>query len=142
MEALLDTGRVVTLLRPDLEGGRRGEPIEVACVHGDFRTYDTCHVVVRTPRGVHVTRAGIVPNLPVPLLIGRDCPIFTRLLNPVRGPRPLRDPTRRPGRAVRPAYGARLAPATPAETSEEDSGTEGDGPTLPGTEAHSTGGSH
>ncbi|CAL8279863.1 unnamed protein product [Boreogadus saida] len=84
----------------------------------------------------------IVPNLPVPLLIGRDCPIFTRLLNPVPGPRPLRDPPRRPGRAVRPAYGARLASATPAETSEEDSGTEGDRPTPPGTPAHSTGGSH
>ena len=27
-EALLDTGSVVTLLRPDLEGGRRGEPME------------------------------------------------------------------------------------------------------------------
>ena len=25
--------------------------MEVACVHWDTRTYDTCHVVVRTPRG-------------------------------------------------------------------------------------------
>ena len=76
---LLDTGSVVTLLRPDLAGGRRGEPIEVACVHGDTRTYETCRVVVRTPRGVFTARAGIVPLLPVPLLIGRDCPIFPRL---------------------------------------------------------------
>ena len=133
-EALLDTGSVVTLLRPDLEGGRRGEPIEVACVHGDTRTYDTCHVVVRTPRGVYVTRAGIVPNLPVPLLIGRDYPVPSSRLR--------RDPSRRAGRAVRPAYGARPVPATPAETSEEDGGTEWDGPTPPGTPAHSTGGSH
>ena len=87
-------------------------------------------------------RAGIVPNLPVPLLIGRDCPIFNRLLNPVPGSRPPRDPPRRTRRVVRPAYGPRLAPTTPAETSEGDSGTEGDGPTPPGTPAHSMGGSH
>ena len=36
--ALLDTGSIVTLLRPDLVGGRRGDPIEVTCVHGDTRT--------------------------------------------------------------------------------------------------------
>ena len=78
-QALLDTGSVVTLLRPDLAGGKEGEPMEVACVHGDTRTYGTCHVVVRTPYGVFTARAGIVPHLPVPLLIGRDCPIFHRL---------------------------------------------------------------
>jgi hypothetical protein len=100
-EALLDTGSVVTLLRPDLEGGRRGEPIEVACVHGDTRTYDTCHVVVRTPRGVYVTRAGIVPHLPVPMLIGRDCPLLTRLLNPGPSSRLRRDPSRRSGCSIR-----------------------------------------
>ncbi|XP_059930116.1 uncharacterized protein LOC132473851 [Gadus macrocephalus] len=75
-QALLDTGSVVTLLRPVLAGGKAGEPMEVACVHGGTRTYDTCHVVIRTPHGVFTAQAGIVPNLPVPLLIGRDCPIF------------------------------------------------------------------
>jgi hypothetical protein len=99
-------------------------------------------VVVRTPRGVYVTRAGIVPNLPVPLLIGRDCPMLTRLLNPVPSSRLRQDPSRRAGRTVRPAYGARPVRTTPAETSEEDGGTEGDGPTPPGTPAHSKGGSH
>ena len=50
-QALINTGSVVTLLRPDLAVGTTGEPMEVACVHGDTRTYDTCHVVVRTPEG-------------------------------------------------------------------------------------------
>ena len=86
-QALLDTGSVVTLLRPDLAGGKKGEPMEVACVHGDTRTYGTCHVVVRTPYSVFTPRAGIVPHLPVPLLIGRDCPIFHRLWNPERDTR-------------------------------------------------------
>ena len=91
-EALLKPGSVVTLLWPELAEGRRGEPMDVACVHGDTRTYETCHVVVRTPRGVFTERAGIVPNLPVPQLIGKDCLIFHWLWNPESGPRPRRIP--------------------------------------------------
>ncbi|CAL8335965.1 unnamed protein product [Boreogadus saida] len=82
---------VVTLLRPDLAGGKAGEPMEVACVHGDTRTYPTCHVVVRTTHGVFTIRAGIVPHLPVPLLIGRDCPILRRLGDPALESRGRRD---------------------------------------------------
>ena len=37
----LMTGSVVTLLWPDLAVGRAGEPMEVACVYGDTRTYAT-----------------------------------------------------------------------------------------------------
>ena len=85
-------------------------------------------------------RAGIVPHLSVPLLIGRDCPIFPRLWNLEPGYRPLWDPPRRHRRTGRPAYGARLAHSTPAESSAEEDGTGGDGPTPPGTPAHSTGG--
>ncbi|XP_059917509.1 uncharacterized protein LOC132464879 [Gadus macrocephalus] len=90
-QALLDTGSVVTLLRPDLAGGKAGEPMEVACVHGDTRTYPTCHVVVRTTHGVFTIRAGIVPHLPVPLVIGRDCPIFRRFWAPALESRGRRD---------------------------------------------------
>ena len=108
-QALIDTGSVVTLIRPDLAVGRTGEPMEVACVHGDTRTYDTCHVVVRTPRGAFTVRAGVVPNLPVPLLIGRDCPIFHRLWNAEPGPRPPRpQPRRHDNRFDTPTEPARL----------------------------------
>ena len=126
-QALIDTGSVVTLLRPDLADGEPGEPIEVACVHGDTRTYATRHVVVRTPRGTFTVRAGIVPHLPVPLLIGRDCPIFHRLWSPELGPHPPRPQPRRRGRPIHPAYGARVSHSSPAESSEE-----GD---VPGREA-------
>ena len=116
-QALNDTGSVVTLLRPDLAIGRLGEPNEVACIHGDTRTYAMCQVVVRTPRGAFTVRAGIVPNLPVPLLIGRDCPIFNRLWE-----RRTRFQTARPqqgrcGRPVRHAYGARAPHSSPTEKS-------------------------
>ena len=113
--------------------------MDVGCVHGDTRTYETCHAVVRTPRGVFTVRAGIVPNLPVPLLIGRDCPIFHRLWNPESGPRPRRTPPRRYIRPGRPAYGARVAHSSAAESSEEGDETRGGGGRTPG---HSTGGPH
>ena len=112
-QALLDTGSVVTLLRPNLAGGKEGGPMEVACVHGDTRTYGTCHVVIRTPYGVFTARAGIVPHLPVPLLIGRDCPIFDRLWNPERGSRPRRELSRGGGRRSRPALWGYADPGNP-----------------------------
>ena len=138
-QALLDTGSAVTLLRPELAGGKGGEPMEVACVHGDTRTYGSCHVVIRTPYGVFTARAGIVPHLPVPLLIGRDCPIFRRLWDPERENRVRRGPPPRAGRKTRPSYGATRIPATQEEASAEDTGPEGDGPSPPGTPTSSRG---
>ena len=138
-QALLDTGSVVTLLRPELAGGKGGDPMEVACIHGETRTYGSCHVVIRTPYGVFTARAGIVPHLPVPLLIGRDCPIFHRLWDPERENRVRREPARRAGRKVRPAYGAIRIPATQGEASAEDTGPEGDGPSPPGSPTPSGG---
>ena len=156
--ALLDTGSAVTLMRADLAGGRPGTPMQVSCVHGDTRTYETCHVVVRTPQGVFVARAGIVPTLPVPFLIGRDCPIFARFWSPARGDRGERELRRPGGREGRrdhrearrpttrgttagpgPALGAtRRASARPTESGDEpDSG--GEGPSAPGSPARSTG---
>ena len=132
-QALLDTGSVVTLLRPDLAGGREGTPMEVACVHGHTRTYETCHVVVRTPHGVFTTRAGIVPHLPVPLLIGRDCPIFYRLWDPAQESRGRREPPRRGAKGAQRAYGATWIPTSPGESMAEDQGSEGNGPSPLGS---------
>ena len=120
-QALVDTGSVVTLLRPDLAGGKAGNPMEVACIHGDTWVYKTCHVVVRMTHGMFTARAGIVPHLPVPLLIGRDYPIFHRLWNPDQEARSRREPPRRTGRPGRSAFGARLVRTPPpGESSAEE----------------------
>ena len=132
-QALMDTGSVVTLLRPDLAGGKEGGPLEVACVHGDTRVYKTCHVLVRTPHGVFTVRAGIVPHHPVPLLIGRDFPILQRLWDPAREGRGRREPPRRGGRGARQACGAARIPASPRESTAEDQGSDGNGPSPPGS---------
>jgi hypothetical protein len=139
-QALLDTGSIVTLLRPDLAGGRRGEPMEVTCVHGDTATYETCYAEAQTPRGMFTARAGVVPRLPAPVIIGRDCPIFHRLWNPKPEYRPPRNTSHRQGRVGRPAYGARVPLSIPSESSAEEDGSDGDDPILPSTPARSTGG--
>ena len=80
--ALIDSGSVVTLVHTDLAGPVTADTVPVTCVHGDLRFYPMTTVRVRTPRGDAVVRAGVVPNLPVPLLIGVDCPLFERYWDP------------------------------------------------------------
>ena len=83
--ALIDSGSHLTLVRADFAEGHPGEPMEVICVHGHARSYPTRNIDVQTPRGSFSVQAGVVPELPVPLLLGRDCPIFNRFWN---GPQP------------------------------------------------------
>ena len=61
--ALLDSGSVVDV-------------VEVGCIHGKVETYPTSRIAVQTPKGTITVQARVVPNLPMSLLIGRDCPIF------------------------------------------------------------------
>ena len=80
--ALLDSGSAVTLVRIDLAGPITDATVPVTCVHGDLRHYPLTHLKVQTTRGDAVVPAGVVPNLPVPLLIGEDCVLFERYWTP------------------------------------------------------------
>ncbi|XP_077964207.1 uncharacterized protein LOC144411428 [Gasterosteus aculeatus] len=126
-EALLDSGSAVTLLRPGLTSGPRGPPIPVSCVHGDSREYPTTHIKVQTTRGTFEVVAGLVENLPVPVLIGRDCPIFWRLWACRTAGHRRNCPTKKPGRdqKVKVAH-ACAAPSSPTTSSAE--GTEEEAP--------------
>lgn len=77
-EALLDSGSVVTLIRPCFTEAPHGPPIPVTCIHGDIKSYPTADVKVTTPQGQFQVRAGVVPDLPMSVLIGRDWPVFER----------------------------------------------------------------
>ena len=118
--ALLDSGSVVTLVRPDLADGVPGRRIDVGCIHGQTESYSTRQITVRTPKGTFTVRAGLVPNLPMPLLIGRDCPIFAQLLGAeLQAPR-RRPPRTRPRRLrSRPAYMA--SHPTPSRSDSNES---------------------
>ncbi|XP_073719441.1 uncharacterized protein [Misgurnus anguillicaudatus] len=76
-EALIDSGSMVTLIRPEYAGPTRGREITVSCIHGDSRNYQTAEVSMVTPRGQFQLQAGVVDHLPVPVLVGRDCQAFS-----------------------------------------------------------------
>ncbi|XP_072768318.1 uncharacterized protein [Nerophis lumbriciformis] len=80
--ALLDSGSAVTLVHVDLAGPLSEDTVPVTCVHGDVRQYPVSHIHIQTPRGDALVAAGVVPNLPVPLLIGSDCVLFGRYWTP------------------------------------------------------------
>ncbi|KAG5285572.1 hypothetical protein AALO_G00004920, partial [Alosa alosa] len=82
VEALLDSGSRVTLVHKDLVDSSYltpGKVLPVSCVHGDTRDYPTTELAMTTTRGTILTTAGVVDSLPVPVLIGRDCPAFHQL---------------------------------------------------------------
>lgn len=101
VEALLDSGSRVTLVRKDLVSPScltPGKILPVSCVHGDTRDYPVTELTMTTTRGTILTVAGVVDSLPVPVLIGRDCPAFYPLWREtqerlIRVPRRRRDKT-------------------------------------------------
>ncbi|KAL0199483.1 hypothetical protein M9458_008023, partial [Cirrhinus mrigala] len=49
-EAVLDSGSMVILVRPEFALGPRGPPIVVSCIHRDKKSYPTTQVKMVTPR--------------------------------------------------------------------------------------------
>ncbi|XP_077962421.1 uncharacterized protein LOC144410313 isoform X1 [Gasterosteus aculeatus] len=136
--ALIDSGSVVTLIRPEWAEGEEGPRIEVTCVHGDLKAYPTRWIQVCTPRGSFSIRAGLVPDLPVPMIIGRDCPIFERFwgLRPRGGHDRASQP--RPIRRGRP----RAACAAHAPSGSSDEGPPEEARPLPPSPSTAPGGSN
>jgi len=51
----------------------------VTCIHGETRQYPTTKLTLKTIKGTYSGPAGVVPDLPVPILIGHDFPLFSQL---------------------------------------------------------------
>ncbi|XP_053539534.1 uncharacterized protein LOC124628632 [Ictalurus punctatus] len=100
--ALLDTGSTVTLAQPSIlpEGRRPSGTLTVTCVHGDTREVPSAEVQIRSEASTWPLQVGIIPELPVPLLLGRDWPGF-RVVPRAESWRPRR---RGKGIPTRPAY--------------------------------------
>ncbi|XP_034064089.1 uncharacterized protein LOC117541099 [Gymnodraco acuticeps] len=85
-EALVDSGSVVSLIQPHLlDHLPSKETVAVSCVHGDTKLYPTCLVHLTTVKGSCELKVGVVPSLPVPVLVGRDCPLYKRLRHQKEG---------------------------------------------------------
>uniref|UniRef100_A0A8C7F2V4 Gypsy retrotransposon integrase-like protein 1 n=1 Tax=Oncorhynchus kisutch TaxID=8019 RepID=A0A8C7F2V4_ONCKI len=79
--AILDSGSMVTLVEERMVTSATLLPdkVAVSCIHGDTHYYPTVNLPILTPKGRCTVRAGKVPQLKVPLLIGRDCPLYKEL---------------------------------------------------------------
>ena len=77
-EALLDSGSMVSLVTMSLlnQETEHGGEMSISCVHRDIKRYPTVWANIVTPQGSCQMTVGAVPELPVPLLVGWDCPMF------------------------------------------------------------------
>ena len=80
-EALLDSGSMVMLVTMRLlnHGTERGRAMFISCVHGDIKRYPTLWANIVMPQGSCQMLLGAVSELPVPLLVGKDCLLFVAL---------------------------------------------------------------
>lgn len=107
-QALLDSGSAVRLIQtavlPPKVGAKACLPI--TCVHGDTRQVPIRQVTISTSPGAWPIEVGIIKDLPVPVLLGRDWPGFDQLFAAATQPAspagnrrrktPSRGPRRRP----------------------------------------------
>ncbi|KAL0185140.1 hypothetical protein M9458_020837, partial [Cirrhinus mrigala] len=80
--ALLDSGSAVSLVRPDTLGPRpvSKSTMPITCVHGDTRQVHTNLLTFHKGRDTWTLEVGVLKDLPVPLLLGRDWPGFEAAL--------------------------------------------------------------
>lgn len=78
--AILDSGSMVVLVEEQMVTTATLLPdkVAVSCIHGDTHYCPTVNLSILTLKGRCTVRAGKVPQLKVPLLIGRDCPLYKR----------------------------------------------------------------
>ncbi|KAL0148421.1 hypothetical protein M9458_056231 [Cirrhinus mrigala] len=124
LKAILDSGSAVTLVQsrlcPPLPGQKSLLPI--TCVHGDTRQVPARRVTISAANGAWPVEAGLIKDLPVAVLLGRNWPGFDRLLAAVTQPASLRGDRRRRRRP----QGPRRRPALLASDSGRDAQREDD----------------
>ncbi|XP_073696101.1 uncharacterized protein [Garra rufa] len=102
--ALLDSGSSVSLARPGPLEPRPApkSTMPITCVHGDTRQVPTSLLTFRRDGKAWTLEVGVVSDLPVPLLLGRDWPgLEAALAETARSPRPRHHQRRPPSRGSR-----------------------------------------
>ncbi len=107
-KALLDSGSDVSLVQAQILPPRSETKslLPITCVHGDTRQVPARRVTISASPGSWPVEVGIMKDLPMPVLLGRDWPGFEALLTAAtqpasprggrRGRRAARKPRRRP----------------------------------------------
>uniref|UniRef100_A0A9J8D001 Gypsy retrotransposon integrase-like protein 1 n=1 Tax=Cyprinus carpio carpio TaxID=630221 RepID=A0A9J8D001_CYPCA len=114
-------GLIQSRLCPPRSGQKCFLPI--TCVHGDTRQVPARRITISSPQGAWPVEVGLVKDLPVAVLLGRDWPGFDRLLTAATQPASPEGNRRRRRRPRAP----RRRPALLAS----DSGREGESPSQP-----------
>jgi len=73
----LNSGSMVSIVRPEFASENQREEISVSCIHRDTWSYPTSKVQMITPRGRCTLQVGTVEQLPVPVLLAWDNPLFS-----------------------------------------------------------------
>ncbi|XP_058623918.1 uncharacterized protein LOC131534852 [Onychostoma macrolepis] len=78
--ALLDSGSAVSLVQTHVLAPRTEckTSLPITCVHGDTRQVPTRRVTISTALGSWPVEVGIMKDLPIPVLIGRDLTVSWR----------------------------------------------------------------
>ncbi len=86
--ALLDSGSAVSLVQSSIFPPQVGVKarLPITCIHGDTRNVPTRWITVTASPGTWPLEVGVVKDLPVPVLLGRDWPGFLELLAEVTQP--------------------------------------------------------
>ncbi|MGL5295240.1 MAG: retropepsin-like aspartic protease, partial [Aeromonas sp.] len=80
--ALLDSGSTITLVQPAVvrQIPESKATVPITCVHGDTRNVPARRVTITGEPETWQVEVGIVQELPVPVVLGRDWPGFEKLL--------------------------------------------------------------
>ncbi len=86
--AILDSSSAVSLVQSTVVHPRRGTKacLSITCVHGDTRQVPARRVTITAASGSWPVEVGIIKDLSVPVLIGRDWPGFDCLLTAAMQP--------------------------------------------------------
>ncbi|KAI7812640.1 hypothetical protein IRJ41_006229 [Triplophysa rosa] len=105
MTALLDSGSAVSLIPAHLLSPRNESraSIPITCVHGDTRQVPARRVIVSAEPGSWPVEVGVMKDLLIPVLLGRDWPGFDHLLSTTMQPASNKGSRRRgiPGKGTR-----------------------------------------
>ena len=84
--ALIDSGSFMSLINRRLSSISTldyGNTTDIVCVHGDRHAYPRTEITVLIEDQPYLLTVGVVENLPVDLLLGRDLPVLLHLLRDV-----------------------------------------------------------
>ncbi|MGL5829627.1 MAG: hypothetical protein ACRC0L_08680, partial [Angustibacter sp.] len=127
-EAILDSVSAVSLVNPAVLPPRPESRARLAitCIHGDTQQVSARRVTISALFGAWPVEVGIVKDLPVPVLLGRDWPGFDRLLATATQPVSPNGGRRR----LRRMKGARRRPVLLASDSPRDGESPSHAPNL------------